>query len=745
MLFQAVERRPRLGWRARGSSSRYPLQHLLHCYQCLREDEHVSYGELGLPVPPFGCGFSTVSSVPQILAVANEEGIVRLYDTECRNSQKRIVKEWMAHTNAVFDIAWVPGEHKLVTASGDQTAKLWNVNAGEVIGVCKGHQCSLKSVAFSKFETAVFGTGGRDGNIMIWDTRCNKKDGFYRHVNQIAGAHNALEKQTPSKIKKRKPAVRGLAPSVDSQQSVTVVLFQDEHTIISAGAVDGIVKVWDLRKNYTAYRQDPVPAKLFPYPGSSMRKLGYSSLVLDPSGTSLFANCTDDNIYMFNATGPRTDPVSVFSGHQNSTFYIKSSVSPDGQFLLSGSSDCSAYIWQVSDPHVPSVTLLGHSQEVTSVTWCPSDFTKIATCSDDNTVRIWRLKRSADEPERADTVGWASQMKSSLATSRPRTPGKTSAIPNNPVISSPTPATCAPSYSGDLPMASSTGSCPSIFKVQTPKRQRLETSAESPKPLSTSKMSIKDWVTRTPKSCSLAADARTPSPRKAFTPVEQYATASSSRAPLQNEKRVKRRLETSSDYMEHDCGHRCNCVTELEPGLKREKLDLCSLELDSENGNGCLTLAELTKKCDHKSSPKTTNPAHLEATGDHSSAIEGSWELQCGLPDKENSSPEKNWLYALGHKLKTDKPCTQGKLTSSPSSRNGSAKKQQAKSVTNSPVAVSTTPGSMRKICTYFHRKPSAAPLCAPFTSMYDDGDHAQRCEVLPQRLPSAAGETCAI
>ncbi|RLW07097.1 hypothetical protein DV515_00004039 [Chloebia gouldiae] len=43
-------------------------------------------------------------------------------------------------------------------------------------------------------------------------------------------------------------------------------------------------------------------------------------------------------------------PVAVFSGHQNSTFYIKSSTSPDDQFLVSGSSDCNAYIWKGHQP-----------------------------------------------------------------------------------------------------------------------------------------------------------------------------------------------------------------------------------------------------------------------------------------------------------------------------------------------------------------------------------------------------------
>lgn len=56
----------------------------------------------------------------------------------------------------MFDLAWVPGELKLVTAAGDQTAKFWDVKAGELIGTCKGHQCSLKSVAFSKFEKGRF-------------------------------------------------------------------------------------------------------------------------------------------------------------------------------------------------------------------------------------------------------------------------------------------------------------------------------------------------------------------------------------------------------------------------------------------------------------------------------------------------------------------------------------------------------------------------------------------------------------
>nr|XP_033794203.1 denticleless protein homolog [Geotrypetes seraphini] len=708
MLFRSIISAP---WRGSGLSFGYPLQSLLDCYQCRREDEHTSHCAFGVPVPPFGCTFSTAPDIAHVLAVANEEGLLRLYDTETHANERQIFKEWTAHSNAVFDIAWVPGEHKIVTASGDQTARLWDVRAGELIGTCKGHQCSLKSVAFSKYEKAVFCTGGRDGNILVWDTRCSKKDGFYRQVNQISGAHNALDKQTPSMLKKKKQAAKGLAPAVDSQQSVTVVLFQDEHTLISAGAVDGVVKVWDLRKNYSSCRQEPVPMKAFPYPGASTRKLGYSSLVLDPTGSNLFANCTDDNIYMFNVTGLKTAPVAVFSGHQNSTFYVKSSVSPDGQFLLSGSSDHSAYIWKVSESQLPPVLLMGHSQEVTSVTWCPTDFTKIATCSDDNTVRIWRLRRGNKENAcalgKADQVGWACRKKQevvSIDAAKHTTPAKAPQMESNTTVSSPIIAACAPNCTGDLPLATNTPTTSLkalVSKGQTPARQKAGDCIASPKPTS----SIRNWVNKTPNSSSSVPEARTPSPRKALMPLV-LQVHSSPDAVLLLEKKAKRRLETSrNDKPVHECVKSCSCVMELNPMAKQRRLDLCSSDGDvgkiqQEDCDG----SELSEYSGKKAA--SLGDLLVETLGTSPPFIlQG--EIRTELMDKENGSPEKrNWLSAMGEKFRTDKSSSPKNIsTSPPSSKATSTKKHQVRSAAPSSPPVPTTPGSMRKICTYFHRR----------------------------------------
>uniref|UniRef100_A0A8C6WRJ1 Denticleless E3 ubiquitin protein ligase homolog (Drosophila) n=1 Tax=Neogobius melanostomus TaxID=47308 RepID=A0A8C6WRJ1_9GOBI len=560
----------------------YPLSFLLRDYSCVRRDEHLSYGNTGDTVPPFGLAFSSAAHLKDVLAVANEEGIVRVYNTESRDDA--LLKEWLAHENAVFDIAWVPEEPQLVTAAGDQMARLWDVRSGELLGCFRGHLCSLKSVAFAPQDKAVFCTGARDGNIMVWDMRCTKKDGYYKQVKQISGAHNKAEANSLFKTKKKRSSTRGMAPSVDTQQSVTVVLFRDQHTLISSGAVDGVVKMWDLRKSYSTHRQDPVALQTFPYPGSSLRtRLGYSGLVLDSTRANVMCNCTDDNIYMFNVSGVKTSPVAVFSGHQNSSFYIRSSLSPDDQFLASGSSDSHAYIWKLSSPSDPPMMLQGHSEEVTSVSWCPTDFTKIASCSDDHTVRLWRLRRGTEEVQsrlgEANLVGWARpKSPTKLLAREETTPAKTAGVQSFSGLSSPRPAACA-SNSASLPLPSSTN---------------------SPVP-------------------SPAARPKTPPPSSSGCPrprLCQYFNVqtfkSSNPAAPPSEQRAKRRLEASGRSCCADA-EGCQCVVELNPAKKSRLMSgLCCPDSDASAGaekeNSCPTagnwLSVLGQKM--KKSPKRT-------------------------------------------------------------------------------------------------------------------------------------------
>lgn len=373
-------------------------------FSSLSQDEYHIHGEMGMPLPPFVARFNPDLLGGSMLGVADEDGHVKLVDTN-KTKDGSIIKEWSAHSNAVFDLAWINKESKMITASGDQTARLWDVEKAETVSIFRGHTCSLKSVAVQPNSTNVFLTGARDGNIMLWDTRTNMRNGYTTPTNTIRNAHVLLQKDNLNSSAKKRRSRRASTYSADSKQSVTSVVFQDSKTIISSGACDGTLKYWDVRKSYSTHKTEPIAFHVIPFPGKGPRKHGYSCLVLNSTVSRLFAVCTNDLIYEYATANLSTQPVASYHGHIASSFYVKAALSPDDRFLLCGSGDNNAYIWRTDMPTAHPWVLKGHFGEVTSVAWSQSNGEKIVTCSDDNTFRLWRLFQEQPEDDVTQNVG----------------------------------------------------------------------------------------------------------------------------------------------------------------------------------------------------------------------------------------------------------------------------------------------------------------------------------------------------
>ncbi|XP_071455108.1 protein lethal(2)denticleless [Hetaerina americana] len=377
----------------------YPKDSLVKRMGLLNSDHSTGLSNNPEGLSPVYCSkYCIKRNHEHLLALANEDGLLALHDTNLYKQSPLLVSQ--IHLNAVFDVAWMENDTKLVTASGDQSAVLWDLRDSQICKVSQflGHSASVKTAAFRPNHNDIFATGARDGKIIVWDTRLNHNSVVKKPDNYIENAHGMTHHLDNLSVSRKKKT--SIPPN-----SIISMTFQDEHTLITCGAMDGIIKVWDLRKNYSIYKRMPQPKFRLPEKGQGSMN-GFTSLIMDPSKTRLFANCLDSNIYVFNATTFDSMPVGVYCGHSNHSFYVKCCMSPDGTHLLSGSGDNKAYIWSVTGSRFPVAVAECHLGEVTSVAWRNSDEPQFVTCSDDMTYGLWRIVSDAPVDEIRSKVIW---------------------------------------------------------------------------------------------------------------------------------------------------------------------------------------------------------------------------------------------------------------------------------------------------------------------------------------------------
>ncbi|XP_050710726.1 denticleless protein homolog isoform X2 [Eriocheir sinensis] len=358
---------------------------LVQSFKCYHEDEYGS-NTLDSPAneePIYACKFGEGHDYGHILVIADEVGAIGLRDTRTGDNTVP-VKAYQIHDKAVMDVCWMPGSKELVSVSGDRRVVLMTVREDgslPITHVLFGHTRSIKTVSVNRNDPCIIATGARDGNIIIWDKRC-KPDHF---ADRIAPAHHMVPKSGIS------PTVRKSASSLSATtSSVTSVLFQQQHVLISSGASDGLIKLWDLRKTHGGSRREPQCQSFLEHSGRSSHR-GFTSLSLSPEQDVLYASCMDNTIYSYHLAKPTPRPVAEYTGHTSLTYFVKACVSPCGSYLLSGSSDFAAYIWLTDQPGKPIAKLSGHNAEVTAVDWCPVE-DKLVTCDDEVKLRIFRRK-----------------------------------------------------------------------------------------------------------------------------------------------------------------------------------------------------------------------------------------------------------------------------------------------------------------------------------------------------------------
>jgi WD40 repeat protein len=280
------------------------------------------------------------------------------------------------HEGSVNFAAYSPDGKRIVTASDDNTARIWDVSTGKEIKVMRSRNGPVRSAAFSpdglRIATAASGDQSApvSGAVHVWDAVAGKEI-----VCVWVGAMYG-------------PGAMSAAFSPDGMSIVTA---SHNGTARISEALTGkeIVEVWKGHRKWEFRPTNPFEEeKLDDLTGGRFHLEGdrqheVNSAAFSPDGLQIVTAGWDQTARIWDAaTG---EAITVLRGHEGSVNFA--AFSPDGKRIVTASDDNTARIWDVSTGKEIKV-LRGHENALISAAFSP-DGARIVTASDDKTARVW--------------------------------------------------------------------------------------------------------------------------------------------------------------------------------------------------------------------------------------------------------------------------------------------------------------------------------------------------------------------
>ncbi|WVQ93433.1 hypothetical protein IAU59_000504 [Kwoniella sp. CBS 9459] len=261
------------------------------------------------------------------------------------------------HGDTISAIQWLPDGSEFVVASMDCKVVFYTPNGGML------RQWSASPLQLSDFVITP------DGKRIVALTTPLKRVSHNDRLKQAMSARPTEESETLGPA-----AASGGAGGSSSAVSQPFQYATMERSIAVIRIADHEIIDWsqDLRCETTSIR-------------------------ISSDGRKVIVSCAPDEIQVW-SIDPGLKYLRKHSGHVQGRFLIRSCFGgPKDRFVLSGSEDGHVYVWQGASQN-PIEVLSGHVGVVNSVAWNPVAARRIfASCSDDNTIRIWQPPVALDD------------------------------------------------------------------------------------------------------------------------------------------------------------------------------------------------------------------------------------------------------------------------------------------------------------------------------------------------------------
>ncbi|HEY0366645.1 MAG TPA: WD40 repeat domain-containing protein, partial [Pyrinomonadaceae bacterium] len=305
----------------------------------------------------------------------------------------------------------------IVTSSGDSTARLWTID-GQLIKELRGHSKPLSSALFSPDGKFVV-TASADNTVRVWDSLDGKLitnfRGHSQAVNGVAFSSDgqfivtASDDQT-ARLWRFHPGDRGTGSTIESWEhsaAVTSIACSPNGSEVAATTRDGKLSWTGLGMQrsvpfmYLVDRSAKVANVRFSPDGQSIATTkGAAGVIYNIDALRAFVDAKNSELLYNEAPPPgsaaknekKSEPDGVkLEGHAGDINSV--AFSPNGNLVVTASADGTARVWEAATGKTVG-ELRGHSNSVNSASFSP-DGKFIVTASDDATVRLWDATRFA--------------------------------------------------------------------------------------------------------------------------------------------------------------------------------------------------------------------------------------------------------------------------------------------------------------------------------------------------------------
>nr|CAB3220659.1 jouberin-like [Phallusia mammillata] len=255
------------------------------------------------------------------------------------------------HQQLVYDIQWSNNDDRVVSASADGTAQVWDLKDKSKSTHTLPHPAYVYTAAFHPTAQHVVATGGYDCVIRVWNVAT---------------------------------ATAEMLQELDGHKSfINSIVFDKSGLTLYSADSNGMILAWNCHAQEKVRRNYKVSWTMkTKYEDRELSGVCINNIQVHPRNNKLLLHCRDSVMRILDV---RIHTLLRLNGAVSHRQHLRSALTSCGSFVISGSEDGCAYVWNSdSGDQVAIYNELGFSRSVRDVNFHPHDHMVAFCCFSSN-------------------------------------------------------------------------------------------------------------------------------------------------------------------------------------------------------------------------------------------------------------------------------------------------------------------------------------------------------------------------